>query len=104
MPVFDEAGRFQGYRGVGRNISDRKSVEAELAHLAHHDSLTTLANRRTLQRQLEQALSLASRQQRLGALLLFDLDHFKEINDAHGHVIGDELLRMVASRLRPATS
>ena len=102
VPVFDEAGRFQGYRGVGRNINDRKSVEAELAHLAHHDSLTTLANRRTSQRQLEQALSLASRQLRLGALLLFDLDHFKEINDAHGHVIGDELLRMVASRLRPA--
>ena len=66
VPVFDEAGRFQGYRGVGRNISDRKSVEAELAHLAHHDSLTTLANRHTLQRQLEQALSLAIRQQRLG--------------------------------------
>jgi diguanylate cyclase (GGDEF)-like protein/PAS domain S-box-containing protein len=102
VPVFDDAGRFLGYRGVGRNISDRKAVEAELAHLAHHDSLTTLANRRTLQRQLEQALSLASRQQRLGALLLFDLDHFKEINDAYGHVIGDELLRMVASRLRPA--
>ena len=55
VPVFDEAGRFQGYRGVGRNINDRKSVEAELAHLAHHDSLTTLANCRTLQRQLEQA-------------------------------------------------
>ena len=102
VPVFDEAGRFRGYRGVGRNISDRKSVEAELAHLAHYDSLTTLANRHTLERQLEQALSLAIRQQRLGALLLFDLDHFKEVNDAHGHVIGDQLLRMVASRLRPA--
>ena len=102
VPVFDEAGRFQGYRGVGRNISDRKSVEAELAHLAHHDGLTTLANRHTLQRQLAQALSLATRQQRLGALLLFDLDHFKEVNDAHGHVIGDQLLCMVASRLRPA--
>ena len=102
VPIFDEAGRFRGYRGVGRDISDRKSVEAELAHLAHHDSLTTLANRHTLQRQLEQALSLATRQQRLGALLLFDLDYFKEINDAHGHLIGDQLLRMVASRLRPA--
>jgi diguanylate cyclase (GGDEF)-like protein len=52
--------------------------------------------------QLEQALSLATRHQRLGALLLFDLDSFKEINDAHGHLIGDQLLRMVASRLRPA--
>jgi diguanylate cyclase (GGDEF)-like protein/PAS domain S-box-containing protein len=102
VPIFDEAGRFRGYRGVGRNISDRKSVEAELAHLAHYDSLTTLANRHTLQRQLEQALSLAARQHRLGALLLFDLDHFKEVNDAHGHVIGDQLLRTVASRLRPA--
>jgi diguanylate cyclase (GGDEF)-like protein len=102
MPIFDEAGRFRGYRGVGRNVTDRKSVEAELAHLAHHDGLTTLANRLTLQRQLEQALSLATRQQRLGALVLFDLDHFKEVNDAHGHMIGDQLLRMVASRLRPA--
>jgi diguanylate cyclase (GGDEF)-like protein/PAS domain S-box-containing protein len=102
VPVFDEAGGFQGYRGVGRNVSDRKYVEAELAHLAHHDGLTTLANRHTLQRQLGQALSLATRQQRPGALLLFDLDHFKEVNDAHGHVVGDQLLRMVASRLRPA--
>jgi diguanylate cyclase (GGDEF)-like protein/PAS domain S-box-containing protein len=102
VPIFDEAGRFRGYRGVGRNISDRKAVEAELAHLAHHDSLTTLANRHTLQRQLEQALSLASRQERLGALFLLDLDSFKEINDAHGHLIGDQLLRMVACRLRPA--
>ena len=102
VPIFDAAGRFQGYRGVGRNISERKLVEAELAHLAHHDSLTTLANRHTLQRQLEQALSLAARQQRLGALLLFDLDSFKEINDAHGHLVGDRMLRMVANRLRPA--
>jgi diguanylate cyclase (GGDEF)-like protein/PAS domain S-box-containing protein len=102
VPIIDEAGRFQGYRGVGRNISDRKCVEAELAHLAHHDSLTTLANRHALQRQLEQALALATRQQRPGALLLFDLDSFKEINDAHGHLIGDQLLRMVADRLRPA--
>jgi diguanylate cyclase (GGDEF)-like protein/PAS domain S-box-containing protein len=102
VPVFDQAGRFQGYRGVGRNISDRKSVDAELAHLAHHDGLTTLANRHTLQRQLAQALSLATRQQRLGALLLFDLDHFKEVNDAHGHVVGDQVLCMVASRLQPA--
>jgi diguanylate cyclase (GGDEF)-like protein/PAS domain S-box-containing protein len=102
VPIFDEAGRFQGYRGVGRDISGRKWVEAELAHLAHHDSLTTLANRHALQRQLEQALSLATRQQRPGALLLFDLDSFKEINDANGHLIGDQLLRMVADRLRPA--
>jgi diguanylate cyclase (GGDEF)-like protein/PAS domain S-box-containing protein len=103
VPIFDEAGRFRGYRGVGRNVSDRKAVEAELAHLAHHDSLTNLANRHTLQTQLEQALALAARQERQGALLLLDLDSFKEINDAHGHLIGDQLLRMVASRLRPAT-
>ena len=102
VPIFDEAGRFCGYRGVGRDISDRKAVDAELAHLAHHDSLTGLANRHTMQRQLEHALSLAARQQRQGALLLFDLDFFKEINDVHGHMAGDKLLRMVASRLRLA--
>jgi diguanylate cyclase (GGDEF)-like protein/PAS domain S-box-containing protein len=102
VPIFDEAGRFRGYRGVGRNVSDRKAVEAQLAHLAHHDSLTKLANRHALQTQLEQALALAARQERQGALLLLDLDSFKEINDAHGHLIGDQLLRMVAARLRPA--
>lgn len=100
--MFDQGGRFQGYRGVGRNISDRKAVEDEIAYLAHHDSLTTLPNRHTLQLRLGQALAFAARHQRRGALLLLDLDHFKEVNDAHGHMTGDRLLRMLAARIQPA--
>lgn len=102
VPIFDDAGRFQGYRGIAHNISDRKAVEAELARLAQQDSLTTLANRHMLQLQLRQALATAIRHRRLGALLLIDLDHFKEVNDRHGHVVGDQLLRLVARRLGPA--
>ncbi len=69
-------------------------------HLAMHDSLTGLANRGLLTNRVAKALAAAAKQGRTVALLLMDLDHFKEINDTLGHHHGDELLRLVGPRLR----
>ena len=98
-PVF-EGGTFLGYRGVGRDISARKHAEARVEWLAFVDDLTGLPNRRLLLDRLEQALGDSTRLGRCGALLLLDLDNFKDANDTLGPAGGDRLLTQVASRLR----
>lgn len=84
---------------VGLDITEYKRVEGHLAWLADHDPLTNLYNRRRFSEELEQILEWAKRYQHPGALLFFDLDRFKYINDTSGHQTGDALLRMVASLL-----
>ena len=84
---------------LGMGIS-RRQVEAKIKHQAYHDVLTDLPNRSLLLDRMEQALANAKRHRHLGALLFLDLDHFKNINDSLGHLVGDELLREVAGRLR----
>ncbi len=84
---------------VGLDITEYKRVEGHLAWLADHDPLTNLYNRRRFSEELEQILELANRYQHPGALLFFDLDRFKYINDTSGHQTGDALLRMVANLL-----
>src|SRR5262249_4490471 len=89
-----------GYVRTFTDISARKRNERKIAHLAHHDALTGLANRVLLRDHVETALR---RQRRTGesfALLLLDLDRFKQVNDTLGHRAGDVLLRCVAERLR----
>jgi diguanylate cyclase (GGDEF)-like protein len=85
--------------GVFSDISQLKQTEADLEYLAHHDPLTRLANRRLLMSQLEFGLKRAYRKQESLALLVMDLDRFKDINDSYGHLVGDELLKLVATRL-----
>jgi len=99
MPIFDERGVFTGYRGTGRDISERKRAEADIARLAFYDALTGLPNRRLLMDRLSQAMEYSSRRMSHGALLFIDLDNFKELNDTLGHQTGDELLVQVAERL-----
>ena len=84
---------------VGLDVTEYKRVEGHLAWLADHDPLTNLFNRRRFSEDLEQVLSRAERYRHPGALLFFDLDRFKYINDTSGHQAGDTLLKMVASML-----
>lgn len=78
----------------------RRKMERELAHHAYHDDLTGLPNRQLFVDRLEQALRVAQRTGELVAVLLLDLDNFKEINDSFGHSAGDDLLSQVALRLK----
>jgi diguanylate cyclase (GGDEF)-like protein len=98
-PVFDQAGKFKGYRGIGRIITDRKLAEDKSRQLTFFDTVTGLPNRQYLINRLSQALSTSSRTQQLGALMIIDLDNLKHINDTNGHQLGDLLLQQVAQRL-----
>lgn len=82
------------------DITERKEAEERISHLAHHDILTGLQNRFSLEDRLEQALSLANREERMVAVFFIDLDRFKSINDSLGHHTADKLLIEVAGRLK----
>ena len=99
-PVQGQAGAFRGFRGVAADVTNRVRAEARAVHLAHHDPLTGLANRRRLADELDLALARVRQDGGSVALLLVDLDRFKPVNDLHGHAAGDALLCEVALRLR----
>ena len=87
------------YVSTQSDITERKAAEEEIRNLAFFDPLTRLPNRRLLLDRLHQALSSSARLERHGALFLIDLDHFKTLNDTHGHHKGDLLLQQAAIRL-----
>ena len=85
---------------IVEDVTDQRAADARIHHMAHHDNLTSLPNRILFRQRLSEALRTASQTERQTAALCLDLDNFKNVNDALGHQIGDELLRSVAKRLR----
>jgi len=85
---------------VGLDMTEQLAAQQQLEHLATHDGLTGLANRALLQDHLHHALANCQRKGTNGALLMLDLDHYKLVNDSHGHPVGDQLLREVANRMQ----
>lgn len=128
-PLFEADGSLRGMLGIGRDISARKAAESRIIYLAQHDTLTGLLNRKSFFEVLERHLNMdaadsahsqdGARSQAVPsgeqpprpqqpqasgtlALMFIDLDRFKSINDTHGHLAGDHVLRVVADRLRGA--
>ena len=99
-PVFDERGRFLGFRGIGTDLTEQRRSEQEITRLARFDSLTGLPNRAMMRQTLEEALRNAAHRQKGCGLFLIDLDRFKNVNDTLGHPVGDALLRQVSERLK----
>jgi diguanylate cyclase (GGDEF)-like protein/PAS domain S-box-containing protein len=95
-PLWREMGTVFGGVVVFRDVSEQVRLEGQLRHLAHHDPLTGLYNRTALEEQLDQELHRATRYGTTFSLVMFDLDHFKAVNDRYGHDIGDHALQTVA--------
>lgn len=101
-PIKTETGDFSGYRGSASDITDQFRREEETERLAKFDSLTGLANRHQMARTIEATLTAFRAAKRNCAIMMLDLDRFKQVNDTLGHAAGDELLKEVASRLKSA--
>lgn len=99
MPFAGEGGEYTHWVAVGRDITERKKSESRIHRLAFFDVLTGLPNRRLLMDRLDKLLANAQAGAGFGAVMFIDLDHFKYINDARGHAIGDAMLKNAAARL-----
>ncbi len=93
-------GQITHFVAIFSDISQRKAHEKTIEQLAFYDALTNLANRRLLLDRLDQAIINAEQNNRQGALIYLDLDHFKRVNDKQGHHVGDQLLQITAKRIQ----
>jgi diguanylate cyclase (GGDEF)-like protein len=100
VPRHNHARQFGGFQGIAIDISQKREEEERYRHLAYHDTLTGLPNRRLFTDRLEHALRQARREGSRLALMMIDLDHFKTINDHFGHAAGDRALMTLANTLR----
>lgn len=98
--VYDENGEVKNYVALFSDITLLKEHQAQLEHIAHYDVLTKLPNRTLLSDRLKQAIIQSKRHDLSVAVMFIDLDGFKEVNDAHGHSVGDELLVTLSHRMQ----
>ncbi len=99
-PIIGQAGEAGFTLAQILDITEKRRSEAELFHLANHDPLTGLLNRRSFEAALEAHVARVRRHGSDGALLFVDIDHFKSVNDAHGHHLGDEVIVAVSNAMR----
>lgn len=98
-PHFDAEGQFLGYRGTAKDVSATDEERRDKERRSQYDVLTGLANRYRMARQLDASLKAFQVSKRSCALMMMDLDRFKQVNDTLGHPAGDELLKQVAARI-----
>ncbi|PLK27779.1 bifunctional diguanylate cyclase/phosphodiesterase [Novosphingobium sp. TH158] len=103
-PKLDESGNFDGFRGVGSDVTEQRESADKIAHLARYDTLTGLPNRLMLTETMGDAMRFAEQWRTKCAFLMIDLDRFKAVNDTLGHVVGDQLLARVSARLKEIMS
>jgi diguanylate cyclase (GGDEF)-like protein len=99
-PVFDAAGRFCGYRGVGKDITEQVRMQIGMERVATLDALTRLPNRQAFDERAQRLLANAYAQGQVCAMLYIDLDDFRLLNNGYGHRIGDQMLALVSERMR----
>ncbi|WJY20075.1 EAL domain-containing protein [Alteriqipengyuania flavescens] len=100
LPQIDSAGNFAGYRGTARDVTAIRHSSADRDHMARYDALTGLSNRARMAQRLQATITAVKAAKRSCALMLLDLDRFKQVNDTLGHPYGDKLLKQVAQRLQ----
>jgi len=103
-PKLDENGIFDGFRGVGSDVTEQRESSDKIAYLARYDTLTGLPNRMMLTEALGEALHYSDQWRTRCAFLMIDLDRFKAVNDTLGHLVGDQLLARVSERLKEQMS
>ena len=100
VPFFDSAGNLKGYRGIDRDITERKRAEETIRYQAYHDLLTGLPNRALFADMLEHEIHEMHRLGKRLAVLFLDVDQFKNINDSLGHAAGDTLIQLISVELK----
>ncbi len=100
VPLRDENGKVKEVMGITHDFTDRKRAEEATVKAALHDKLTGLPNRALLFEYSSHVFDQAARNQHEGGMLFIDLDRFKPINDIHGHLVGDQVLKLVAHRVQ----
>jgi diguanylate cyclase (GGDEF)-like protein/PAS domain S-box-containing protein len=99
-PVIGQKGEITHYVSISQDISEKVEAKKQLEYLATHDALTSLPNRLLFKDRLSHALTMAKRTGQQGAIFFIDLDNFKSVNDVFSHTVGDELLILLAKRIR----
>ncbi len=103
-PIFDDLGKFSGFRGVGSDVTEKQESDEKIAYLARYDTLTGLPNRLMLTEAMSEGLAYAEKWKSKCAFMMIDLDRFKAVNDSLGHQVGDRLLAQVSYRLKTIMS